>query len=93
MIRFINGEVDSPTAKRGCELLSSSMTDRPARRAIIASSEPENPEPIMTMSKSLFIFQNETRMLIWTSQPGVAASVTAPNCGVFTKRLGVPKFL
>jgi hypothetical protein len=32
------------------------MTDRPARRAIIANSEPENPEPIMARSKSLLIF-------------------------------------
>jgi hypothetical protein len=31
------------------------MTDRPVRRAIIANSEPENPEPIMARSKSLFI--------------------------------------
>jgi hypothetical protein len=31
------------------------MTDLPARRAIIASSAPENPEPIMARSKSLLI--------------------------------------
>src|SRR5262249_11477082 len=55
MIRFISGEVDSPMAKRGCALRSSRMTDRPMRRVIIASSEPENPEPIMARSKSLFI--------------------------------------
>src|SRR5215471_17296778 len=55
MTRFNNGDVDSPMAKRGCIPRSSSMTDRPARRAIIASSEPENPEPIMARSKSLLI--------------------------------------
>src|SRR5262249_47400335 len=55
MIRFISGEVDSPMAKRGCALRSSKMTDLPVRRAIIASSEPENPEPIMARSKSIFI--------------------------------------
>src|SRR5215813_8514340 len=55
MTRFNNGEVDSPMAKRGCTPRSSSMTDRPARRAIIASSEPENPEPIMARSKSPLI--------------------------------------
>lgn len=37
--------------------------------------------------------QNESRIPICTSRPGVAASVIVPNCGVFTKRLGVPRFV
>lgn len=36
--------------------------------------------------------QNESRALIWNSRPGVEASVMVPNCGVFTKRFGVPRF-
>ena len=35
--------------------------------------------------------QNDSRALNWSSRPGVAASVMVPNCGVFTKRFGVPK--
>ena len=36
--------------------------------------------------------QNAKRALSWNSRPGVVASVMLPNCGVFTKRFGVPQF-
>ena len=44
------GEEDSPIANRGCVPFSMSTTERPARRAIIASNEPANPEPTIPMS-------------------------------------------
>src|SRR5260370_192522 len=39
----------------------------------------------------LKIRQNVSRALNCSSLPGPAASVMVPNCGVFTKRFGVPK--
>ena len=37
--------------------------------------------------------QNDSRALSWISRPGVAASVMLPKLEVFTKRLGVPRFV
>ena len=34
--------------------------------------------------------QNDTLALSCISRPGVIAIVIVPNCGVFTKRFGVP---
>src|SRR5581483_10202964 len=54
------------------------------------------PEPIV-LSLAGFVWrgelQKEMRALNWISRPGVIAIVMLPNCGVFTKRLGVPRLV
>src|SRR6188768_335291 len=47
-----SGDADSPMAKRGCVPRSSRTTWSPSRRAIIASSDPPNPEPMIARSVS-----------------------------------------
>src|SRR5688572_3821604 len=52
-MRLASGVDDSPIAKRGCFPFSSTVTERPSRRAIMAMSEPAKPEPITAMSHAL----------------------------------------
>src|SRR3954471_9810786 len=60
-----SGDADSPIAKRGCAPRSRSATRNPSRRAIIASSEPPNPEPTMARSDSSgAVTQNRDRNLL-----------------------------
>src|SRR5262249_34366051 len=43
--------------------------------------------------RRVLLYWKDSRALNCTSRPGVVASVITPNCGVFTKRLGVPKLV
>src|SRR5258705_9255719 len=53
MMRLASGVDDSPIATRGCFDFSNSTAERPSLRAIMAMSEPANPEPITAMSNAL----------------------------------------
>src|SRR5215207_7648294 len=61
-----NGEADSPMANRGCVPRSSSATRKPSRRAIIASSDPPNPDPTIARSVSSgAVTQNRARNALY----------------------------
>jgi hypothetical protein len=46
----------------------------------------------VSQSHTVTFDQNEIRALICRTRPGVDDSVMVPNCAVFTKRFGVPRF-